>query len=772
MATTLLIGMCLLAGSTDVPKLTSAQQAELARHFGFAPMQIYRLKPGIALLELADLDSDGRTDIALWNSVQSRFELFYQPDPSAPAGGSEAPLERNDIPNRGPMRSKTVPVAYRVAAMKVAELTGDGRPDLVFFGEPKELVILPGNAEGGFGPPVAIPCPEGEPRGGYLAVGDFNHDGRADVALLGREVLQVFAQKPEGGLGKPVRLVHGIQQPGLMLAADIDGDGRDDLAISADDEQYGLFVLLQDRAGALSALRPIRMPRLRSITFAKGDGGDHLLSVEHATGHLKQYRWTLPPRVGATPDWPQRLYSYPVAIKGKRMPVAVGDLTRDGLPDCICAAPDAAQLILFRSTADGLAAGQPFPGLLKTVDLHIADVDGDGHAELLSVSAEEKTLGVSDFADGRLTMPQPLPARGTPLAVAVGPLKTDSGVPSLFYAARGVSAGPDEEGKASGRQVWIRVVDPLTHNEVQSWACEELEDDPGGLRLADLDQDGRTDVVLLMRYSPPQVFLQAEDGSFRPLAGPDVRANLIREARVESFCLADVTGDGKAEVLVSHGGVARALTVRNGQWSAVDQYNPETAAAEITGVAALPAESGEPTVVLYDRMARALLVLRRRPDHAYAVAQTMYIGEFDLSAMLTLTVGQERRPALLLADTKRLALLAPGELAPTLVVQRSYETDIKDAWLGDAVVGDLNHDGIADTVAVDMRKANLEILTTGPDGDFVRALHFRVFEGKRFSNEPEQYGEPREVLVGEVTGDGIDDLVLIVHDRLIVYPGQ
>jgi hypothetical protein len=64
------------------------------------------------------------------------------------------------------------------------------------------------------------------------------------------------------------------------------------------------------------------------------------------------------------------------------------------------------------------------------------------------------------------------------------------------------------------------------------------------------------------------------------------------------------------------------------------------------------------------------------------------------------------------------------------------------------------------------------VLTTLPDGDLVRATRFSVFQGKRFASTPETRGEPREVLAGDVTGDGIDDVVLLVHDRLIVYPGQ
>lgn len=149
----------------------------------------------------------------------------------------------------------------------------------------------------------------------------------------------------------------------------------------------------------------------------------------------------------------------------------------------------------------------------------------------------------------------------------------------------------------------------------------------------------------------------------------------------------------------------------------------------------------------------------------------MPVGDFDLSAMLALPLGKTGRTAVLLADAKKLALLVPHAEAPTLVEQHSYESDTKDAWLGDAVIGDVNHDGVRDVAAVDMGKAAIEILTTPPGGGFVKAMRFQVFQGKRFA-ERLTPAVSREVLIGEVTGDGIDDIVLLVHDRLIVYPGQ
>jgi len=30
--------------------------------------------------------------------------------------------------------------------------------------------------------------------------------------------------------------------------------------------------------------------------------------------------------------------------------------------------------------------------------------------------------------------------------------------------------------------------------------------------------------------------------------------------------------------------------------------------------------------------------------------------------------------------------------------------------------------------------------------------------------------EPREALVADVTGDGRNDLIILVHDRILVYP--
>ena len=50
------------------------------------------------------------------------------------------------------------------------------------------------------------------------------------------------------------------------------------------------------------------------------------------------------------------------------------------------------------------------------------------------------------------------------------------------------------------------------------------------------------------------------------------------------------------------------------------------------------------------------------------------------------------------------------------------------------------------------------------------ALAFKLFESKGISEREQSQTEPRESLIADVTGDGLDDLVLLSHDRVLVYP--
>ena len=101
-----------------------------------------------------------------------------------------------------------------------------------------------------------------------------------------------------------------------------------------------------------------------------------------------------------------------------------------------------------------------------------------------------------------------------------------------------------------------------------------------------------------------------------------------------------------------------------------------------------------------------------------------------------------------------------------------YETKIKDGVYGNLTAGDINFDNKTDIIMVDYMRNHIEILALDADLKPIPAMRFKLFEQKSYRNAKEAKAsvEPRELKVADVTNDGKDDLVTIIHDRIIIYP--
>jgi len=101
-----------------------------------------------------------------------------------------------------------------------------------------------------------------------------------------------------------------------------------------------------------------------------------------------------------------------------------------------------------------------------------------------------------------------------------------------------------------------------------------------------------------------------------------------------------------------------------------------------------------------------------------------------------------------------------------------YETPIKDGYLHDVVSGDLNSDGKKDLVFMETSKNYLDLVLFNANHKLIPANRWQVFEQRTFRGQRAGMAEPREALVSDVTGDKKNDLVIIVHDRILVYPQE
>ncbi len=750
----------------------AAHAATATNAFGFSGKEIYPVDQQITQLHVADIDGDGLNDIIVVNNLRAKINLLYNLTGKTNRADAKPPrkLEINELPPDARFRIDSIPSEERISALVVTDLNGDGKPDLVYFGDMKDLIVIYNRGTNGWSEPKRWHIDDGRLDANALATGDLNGDGLTDIALLGDNgAIYFLAQQPDHTFAEPQKISYS-GTPKAIQIVDVDGDGKNDLLLVDFDSLTPFRFRLQNAGGQLGPEIFFKSQPVRSFCVDNLLGGktNYLASIVAATGRAEVSEFTRKPAELLSGVFKHGQFQIQPLNKtdAPQRGVLWADVDGDGRADLIVAEPESGQLSVYLQSADGtLAASKKFPSLAGVTQIAVSDWNADGHPEIFLLSHDENAVGVTSFdKNGRLPFPTLLPLDGKPLVMTTGVFKRGA-KPALAVIV-------DKDGARS-------LVTRTAEGKIKSQKLSDsFKSNPASLTVQDVDQDGLADLVVLIPYEKIKVLLQKKDGAFEE-RDVDPPGGALEQPWLAA---ADVDGDGKAELLLPQKNFIRAVVLEHGtgaggtpatNWifRVKDQINGAASDSRIIGATAVAnGTNAVPALFLLDAEHRQLTLSERDTNGVWQVTRNLPLPVSAFASVQRVTFG----------GTPSVAFVGQGAVAWQsltgniwqLAKLDDYDTPIKDGFLNDLIAGDLTGSGRKQLIFMETAKNYLDLVAFDAHRKLVPGDRWQVFESHTFRGAQNALPEPRECAVADVTGDGKNDLIVLVHDRILVYPQE
>ena len=332
-------------------------------------------------------------------------------------------------------------VGVNPAGVAVGDFNGDGKLDLAsanYGMSSNNVSILIGNGDGTFQPVVNYSVPNGA-LPAAVAVGDFNGDGKLDLAVAhgGDEYVSVLLGNGDGTF-QPA-LNYGVGAGGVsysVAVGDFNGDGKLDLVVA------------NNSGGGFGS-------DCVSVLLGNGDGTFRTAANYNAG------------------SWP--------------FSVAVGDFNRDGKLDLVVANDASNNLSVLLGNGDGtFQAAVNYNVGSQPTSVMVGDFNADGKLDLVATNLGSNTVSVLlGNGDGTFKPAVDYNSGSNPRWTGIADVNGD-GKPDLVVANNAVNGGTSS----------VSVLLGIGNGTFQTAVNYSAGVEPEAIAVGDFDGDGRLDIAV------------------------------------------------------------------------------------------------------------------------------------------------------------------------------------------------------------------------------------------------------------------------------------
>jgi len=518
---------------------------------GFSPFATFATGSQPNGLATSDFNGDGKPDVAAANNASNTVSVMLNTTAAGAASPSFATVTN-------------VPTAANPFGVTVGDFNGDGRPDIAVTASGSDVVsVLINETSAGAAAPTfsaANNFAVGDQPLGIVAA-DLNGDGRPDLAVtnfLGNSVSALLNTTTAGAASPNFAAATNFTigaNPQMVAAGDLNGDGRSDLAIPSFSGNTVAVLLNTTAPGATTPAfaTPSNFavgsgPIGVTISDLNGDGRRDLAVANQNSDTVSVLLSTTAAGAGTATFAPASNSS----VGDQPQTVAASDLNGDGRPELAVTNFGDNSLNLFNNVTPAGATTTAVRvarfDVTSPFGVLISELNGDGRPDLLISNRTSNTISVA--------------LNVTTVGNDVADFVERQDFPVLNEAFAVVAADANGDGKPdlavanfNADTVSILVNNGLSGATSASFAAPQTFAAPGtphALAPADLNGDGRVD-LLVAAFSANAVAAVLNSTA----AGSSTITNGASQAFAtgagpRSVAATDVNGDGRPDVLVAN----------------------------------------------------------------------------------------------------------------------------------------------------------------------------------------------------------------------------